>query len=61
MAHIKQPRAPNLTVPSREYDEYTANQLNNQLRLYFNQLDNAHAKQANAIHSINVLIWLGGL
>lgn len=61
MAHVKQPKAPNLTVPSREYDEYTANQLNNQLRLYFNQLDEAHAKSLSSIHSNNVLYWLGGL
>lgn len=61
MAHVKQPVAPNLVVPTREYSEVTANQLHNQLRLYFNQLDNAHAQEANSVHSNNVLIWLGGL
>ena len=59
MAHIKQPKAPNLLIPSREYDEYTANQLNNQLRLYFNQLDETHAKSLISIHSNTVLHWLG--
>ena len=32
-------RAPVLPDPPREYDESTFNQINNALRLYFNQLD----------------------
>jgi hypothetical protein len=42
MAHILQPKAPNLTLPTIEYSEDQQNQMQNQLRLYFNQLDNAN-------------------
>ena len=33
MAHVVQPKAPNLTLPTIEYSESAQNQLQNQLRL----------------------------
>ena len=42
MAHVVQPKAPNLALPRIEYSEDQQNQLQNQLRLYFAQLDKAH-------------------
>ena len=45
MAHILQPKAPNLTLPTIEYSEDQQNQMQNQLRLYFNQLDNANKEE----------------
>ena len=42
MAHVVQPKAPNLALPKIEYSEDQQNQMQNQMRLYFNQLDKAH-------------------
>jgi hypothetical protein len=55
MADIKQPVGPNLVNPSIEYE-----QLNNQLRIYFNALDAANAEEIKSIKSNTVLGWLGG-
>ena len=59
MAHIQQPKAPSLTLPSIEYSEDQQNQMQNQLRLYFNQLDNAHREELTNLHTNNVMHWMG--
>lgn len=38
---LRPPKAPNLAVGPVEYDQRYQDQLNNQLRIYFNELDNA--------------------
>ena len=48
MAHVVQPKSPNLVLPPKiEYSEDQQNQLQNQLRLYFAQLDKAHLDEIN--------------
>jgi len=59
MAHVVQPKAPNLTLPSTEYSETAQNQMQNQLRLYFNQLDKAHLDEITNLHTNNVMHWMG--
>jgi hypothetical protein len=59
MAHILQPKAPNLTLPSIEYSEAQQNQMQNQMRLYFNQLDKAHLDEITNLHTSNVMHWMG--
>ena len=39
--YLRPPRAPNLAVATVEYEQRYQDQLNNQLRIYFNELDNA--------------------
>ena len=60
MADIKQPVGPSLVNPSIEYEQGTQEQLNNQLRIYFNALDTANAEEIKSIKSNTVLGWLGG-
>ena len=38
--YLRPPRAPNLAVATVEYEQRYQDQLNNQLRIYFNELDN---------------------
>mgnify|MGYP003653248490 FL=1 len=59
MAHILQPKAPNLTLPTIEYSEDQQNQMQNQMRLYFNQLDKAHLDEITNLHTSNVMHWMG--
>ena len=59
MADIKQPIGPNLVNPSIEYEQGTQEQINNQLRIYFNALDAANAEEIKSIKSNTVLGWLG--
>jgi len=59
MAHVVQPKAPNLTLPPIEYSETAQNQMQNQLRLYFNQLDKAHLDEITNLHTNNVMHWMG--
>jgi hypothetical protein len=37
---LRSPKAPNLLIAPNEYQQRYADQLNNALRLYFNQIDN---------------------
>ena len=39
--YLRPPKAPNLAVATVEYEQRYQDQLNNQLRIYFNELDNA--------------------
>lgn len=42
MSHVNTPKAPNLVVTEPEYNTQNEAQFRNQLRLYFNQLDDAN-------------------
>ena len=59
MAHVVQPKSPNLVLPPIEYSEDQQNQLQNQLRLYFAQLDKAHLDEIKNLHTNNTMHWLG--
>ena len=59
MSHVVQPKAPNLVLPLVEYNEAQQNQLQNQLRLYFTQLDKAHLDEITNLHTNNVMHWMG--
>ena len=59
MAHIQQPKAPNLVLPSLEYDRSQQGQMQNQLRLYFNQLDSNNNAVKSSIDGLITLQWLG--
>ena len=52
------PAVPQINVPPTAYDQSYQNQLNNVLRLYFQQLNNAVGVNANSIASTNVMLWL---
>jgi hypothetical protein len=51
MSNIVAPRLPNATV---EYDPQYINQLNNILRLYFNQVDNGVNRPSNPLTVANL-------
>ena len=48
-----------LALPKIEYSEDQQNQLQNQLRLYFTQLDKAHLDEIKNLHTNNVMHWMG--
>jgi len=52
-------KAPNLIVAPPEYSANTHNQFANQLRLYFNQIDNNDRQIIQDIGNLNVYQWLG--
>ncbi len=52
-------KAPVLPDPPREYDESTFNQLNNTLRLYFNQLDKS-IRDASVSPTAQAAAWFLG-
>ena len=55
MAEIRQPAAPNLVNPSIEYEQ----DMQNQLRIYFNAIDAANKEEIQGVRSNTVLNWLG--
>lgn len=58
MADIRNSIAPNLLVAPVDYSKLYQDQLNNALRLYFNQLDNFTSQLAQQSASQQVLIWM---
>lgn len=54
------PKAPNLLIAPEDYQKRYHEQMNNALRLYFNQIDNFAAQTIQTDNSQNVMIWLGG-
>ena len=58
MSNIRNSIAPNLLVAPVDYNKQYQDQLNNALRLYFNQLDNFTAQIAQQTASQQVLIWM---
>jgi hypothetical protein len=59
MNNIVPSKAPNLTVAPATYDRRYFDQLTSQLRLYFNQVDNANGQLIQASYSNSVMEWLG--
>jgi hypothetical protein len=59
MNNIVPSKAPNLTVAPPTYDRRYFDQLTGQLRLYFNQVDNATGQLIQASASNSVMEWLG--
>lgn len=59
MAVITPTKAPNLVIPTPNYDPRQQELLNNQLRLYFNQIDNDIAQLIQEVGNLNVCNWLG--
>ena len=55
---VQAPAVPQLPNPPVNYDYNQQNQLNNVLRLYFEQLNTVAKVNANLIASNNVLTWL---
>jgi hypothetical protein len=51
--------APNPNLAPSGYAPQYHNQINSQNRLYFVQLDNVNREVIPAVHSLNVLHWLG--
>ena len=56
---VQIPAVPQLNVPPVAYDQNYQNQLNNVLRLYFEQLNNSVYAAQQTANSSNVLVWLG--
>lgn len=52
-------KAPNLTVAPLEYQQKNQEILNNQLRIYFNQVDGNTQQLIQSVNSLSVLNWLG--
>jgi len=59
MKEINPFAAPNPNTAPATYSGQQINQTNNQNRLYFVQLDNVNREVIPAVHSLNVLHWLG--
>lgn len=60
MPTIRPTKAPNLVQAPVEYNQLTHEQLTNQLRLYFNQIDAANVQLVDSVNSLTVMAWLGG-
>ena len=59
MDNILPAKSPNLPIGAIEYDLGYQDQLNNSLRLYFNQLDSNVQQFIAGINSVTTLQWLG--
>jgi hypothetical protein len=60
MPTIVPSKAPNLPRPPVQPDQRHSETLNNSLRLYFTQLDNATSQLSDAANSGSVQQWLDG-
>jgi hypothetical protein len=56
--YINSTRAPALVVPPVQYSQESGNQLNNQLRIYFNTLDVANRQTIEQVNNLNTMMWL---
>jgi hypothetical protein len=53
------PKAPNLLIAPEDYEKRYHEQMNNALRLYFNQIDNFAAQTIQTDNSQSVIAWFG--
>jgi hypothetical protein len=60
MPSIVASKAPNLPIVPAQHDQRHGEALNNTLRLYFTQLDNATGQLSDAASSTSVQQWLDG-
>jgi hypothetical protein len=61
MDDIRQSKAPSANNAPVQYSQQYQHLLNNQLKLYFNQVDNNNRELIASMHSINVLYWINGV
>lgn len=61
MDDIRQSKAPSPNNAPAQYSQQYQHLLNNQLKLYFNQVDNNNRELIASVHSLNVLHWLNGV
>ena len=54
----KTSKSPSLVAPPAEYDPIYQNQLNNVLRLYFNELDENNRSLLQKYRNASVMMWL---
>jgi hypothetical protein len=52
-------KAPSLAIAPTDYQQLYQNQVNNQFRIYFNQVDGNTQQLIQAVNSLSVLNWLG--
>ena len=60
MDNTRPSKASNLAVAPVEYKQRYQDQLNNQLRIYFNQVDGNTHQLIQTANSLTVMTWLGG-
>jgi hypothetical protein len=58
MIETRPSKASNLAVAPVEYQQRYQDQLNNQLRIYFNQVDANTQQLIQSVNSISVMNWL---
>ena len=59
MIETRTSKAPNLSVAPVDYQQRYQDQLNNQLRIYFNQVDGNTQELIQKLNSLSVTTWLG--
>lgn len=59
MIETRPSKAPNLAVAPVDYQQRYQEQLTNQMRLYFNQVDGNTQELIQKLNSLSVLCWLG--
>jgi hypothetical protein len=59
MIETRPSKASNLAVAPIEYQQRYQDQLNNQLRIYFNQVDGNTQELIQKLNSLSVMTWLG--
>jgi hypothetical protein len=59
MIETRPSKASNLAVAPVDYQQRYQDQLNNQLRIYFNQVDGNTQELIQKLNSLSVMTWLG--
>jgi hypothetical protein len=59
MIETRPSKASNLAVAPVDYQQRYQDQLNNQLRIYFNQVDGNTQELIQKLSSLSVMTWLG--
>jgi hypothetical protein len=58
MIETRPSKASNLAVAPVDYQQRYQDQLNNQLRIYFNQVDGNTQQLIQSVNSLSVMTWL---
>jgi hypothetical protein len=59
MIETRPSKASNLAVAPVDYQQRYQDQFNNQLRIYFNQVDGNTQELIQKLNSLSVMTWLG--
>ena len=59
MIETRPSKASNLAVAPVDYQQRYQDQFNNQLRIYFNQVDSNTQELIQKLNSLSVMTWLG--